>query len=69
MFKNYILVIVIHVCKYIKNTEHCAFKEVSEGLPGDPVSRLCLPTQRGAGSNPSWGAGSPHVSEPENQET
>ena len=39
MFKNYILVIVIHVCKYIKNTEHCAFKRVSEGLPGDPVSK------------------------------
>ena len=33
MFMNYILVIVIQVCKYIKNTEHCAFKRVSEGLP------------------------------------
>ena len=30
MFMNYILVIVIQVCKYIKNTEHCAFKRVSE---------------------------------------
>ena len=44
MFKNYILVIVIHVCKYIKNT--VLLKGWVRDFPGNPVVKT-LPSNAG----------------------